>query len=1034
MTQAGAVSDIANRPVRKFNPGTFQCDEEIIGQFVVRNRELGIVLEVLRGNIDSPSCQHILVVAPRGRGKTMLLARAAAELRTDDTLSGHLLPVRFMEESQEIFNLGDFWLETLFHLAREIATQDPELARELRETHAALSDRWREQALEEHAHAAVLQAADRLGRKLVLMVENMQSLGENVDEDFGWKLRGVLQSEPQIMLLATATSRFEGLDDAEQPFFELFRIVGLEPLTTKECCCLWQVVSGDRVRGHQIRPLQILTGGSPRLLVIVAGFARHRSLRQLMEELVTLIDEHTEYFRGHLEALAKTERRIYVSVIDLWQPSKPREIAARARMDIRVVSTMLGRLVDRGAVIVEGSGRKRLYAAAERLYCIYYKLRRERDEAAVVRNLIHFMAVFYSEAELCEMSGKLIAEGVRSPAIRKGIEWAIAEMPQVDSVFSIMARPSMEGPSAQTAAINNGSAEQLFQKIAAAFEARTFEKTIEMVDKVFASQSVNWSLMPPPLIAWAFLMKAVAHEALGDSEAAIAAFDEVIERFGASEAPEIQVLMAEALFYKGVTQLGEPEAAIAAFDEMIERFGASEAPEIQVLMAKALFYKGATQLGEPEAAIAAFDEVIERFGASEVLEIQVLMAKALFYKGVTREDLGDFEAAIAAFDEVIERFGASEAPEIQVLMAKALFYKGVTHLGEPEAAIAAFDEVIERFGASEAPEIQVLMAKALFYKGVTQLGEPEAAIAAFDEVIERFGASEAPEIQVLMAEALFYKGVARGKLGDFEAAIAAFDEVIERFGASEVLEIQVLMAKALFYKGVTREDLGDFEAAIAAFDEMIERFGASEAPEIQVLMAKALFYKGVPRGKLGDFEAAIAAFDEMIERFGASEAPEIQVMVARALFYKGVRQTEIRRAEEALHTCEELERRLGTLTGNEEIEFTWCARWVRTKALLVQEKTQAAMDAFRFAYAVFVPGNKKMMREMLRLVLNLVVAGASAHDLVEILSSDGAKSETLTPLVVVLRQYTGETVRAPDEVLQVAKDIRERIKAITAGL
>ena len=136
MTQAGAVSDIANRPVRKFNPGTFQCDEEIIGQFVVRNRELGIVLEVLRGNIDSPSCQHILVVAPRGRGKTMLLARAAAELRTDDTLSGHLLPVRFMEESQEIFNLADFWLETLFHLAREIATQDPELARELRETHA----------------------------------------------------------------------------------------------------------------------------------------------------------------------------------------------------------------------------------------------------------------------------------------------------------------------------------------------------------------------------------------------------------------------------------------------------------------------------------------------------------------------------------------------------------------------------------------------------------------------------------------------------------------------------------------------------------------------------------------------------------------------------------------------------------------------------------------------------------------------------------------------------------------------------------
>ena len=327
----------------------------------------------------------------------MLLARAAAEISTNDELAGRLLPVRFMEESQEIFNIADFWLETLFHLARESAALDPELARELRETHADLSTRWREQSLEAHARAAVLSAADRLDRKLVLMVENLHSLCESVDEDFGWKLRGVLQSEPQIMLLASATSRFEGLDDAEQPFFELFRIIGLEPLTTEECRRLWQVVSGDAVSGREIRPLQILTGGSPRLLVIVAGFARHHSLRQLMEELVTLIDEHTEYFRSHLEVLAKTERRVYLAVIDLWRPSSTAEIAARARMDVRTVSTMLGRLVKRGAIIAEGSGRKRLYAAAERLYSIYYKLRRERDEAAVVENLIRFMVVFYNE-------------------------------------------------------------------------------------------------------------------------------------------------------------------------------------------------------------------------------------------------------------------------------------------------------------------------------------------------------------------------------------------------------------------------------------------------------------------------------------------------------------------------------------------------------------------------------------------------------------------------------------------------------------
>ena len=411
-----AMSD-GKRPVRKFNPGLLQADEEVIAQFVVRQHEFGIVSEVLQGNIDTPSCQHVLLVAPRGRGKTMLLARVAAELRRNQDLASHLLPVRFMEESQEIYDLAGFWLETLFHLAREIAADHPAIARELTETHSALSARWREEGLEGAARAAVLDAADRLGRRLVLMVENLQSLCETVDGEFGWQLRGVLQSEPQIMLLASATSRFARLEDAGEPFFELFRIVHLQPLTTEECLRLWTIVSEQEFTGYEIRPLEILTGGSPRLLVVIAAFARHRSFRQLMEELVTLVDEHTEYFRSHLEALPKNERRVYVALIDLWQPSSTGEIAARARLDVRVVSTMLGRLIDRGAVTAEadGGGRRRLYAASERLYSIYYKLRRERDEAAVVEALIRFMVVFYDVGEVLLLSDQLFQDAKDRP-------------------------------------------------------------------------------------------------------------------------------------------------------------------------------------------------------------------------------------------------------------------------------------------------------------------------------------------------------------------------------------------------------------------------------------------------------------------------------------------------------------------------------------------------------------------------------------------------------------------------------------------
>ena len=60
---------------------------------------------------------------------------------------------------------------------------------------------------------------------------------------------------------------------------------------------------------------------------------------------------------------------------------------------------------------------------------------------------------------------------------------------------------------------------------------------------------------------------------------------------------------------------------------------------------------------------------------------------------------------------------------------------------------------------------------------------------------------------------------------------------------------------------------------------------------------------------------------------------------------------------------------------------------------------------------------------------DLVEFGVPEHDRVEILSSDKAKSDRLTPLVVALLQRIGEDVRAPTEVLEVAPDVRKRIEA-----
>ena len=990
------MNESRSRTIRTFNPGTFQSDEEIIEQFVVRERELGVVLDILHRNINAFLCQPVLIVAPRGQGKTMLLARVAAALNTDTELSRRLLPVRFMEESHEIFDLADFWLEALFYLARESAGHDSALAKELQEAYADLVKRWSEEALVDHARATVLEAADRLGKKLVLMIENMQDLCENVDDDFGWQLRGALQSESQIMLLATATSRFEGLGDVEQPFFEFFRTIDLDPLDTEECRRLWQVVSGDEVSGREIRPLEILTGGSPRLVVILSGFVRRRSLSQLMEELVQLIDDHTEYFRGHLEALAKTERRVYLAAIDLWRPSGTGEIAVRARMDVRTVSALLGRLVDRGMVIVERSGKKRLYAAAERLYSIYYKLRRERDEAAVVSNLIHFMAVFYSRAELSELSPGMIAEAKRFPNIYKGIKRAIAEAPDIGRLFPGIARPGIDRVFVPDTAVGNERVERLLEEIAAMFQ------------------------------------KAEAHKEAGDFAAAIMAYHELIVRFGTTDDPDLQMRVAWALSDKGDTQreLGDFTAAIATYEDLIKRFGDSEAPECQTVVVLALFDKGDMQreLGDFGSAIAIYEDLIERSGDSEAPECLYSVPWALLHKGNMHKDLDDFASAIVSYEALIERFGGSDALESQFPVAWALCQKADMHgeSGDFEAVLAACDEVSPRFGDSNAPELQVCIAWALSQKGDAhkELGDFEAAIAVYDEVIECFGDIAEPAIQEQVAWTLVHKGDAYKELDDFTAALTAYDEMIERFGGSDTPEFYDLIASASSRKGDMLRDSGDFLSALAAYDELIARFGDSDSPDLKVSVAWALFEKGDTQRQLGDFTSSIATCDEIVMRFGDSDALELQAPVACALFDKGMRQLEMGHTEDALYTRREFERRL---TYFSKIGCALRAIWMRPRSLPIKGRPDIAADVFRFVYMLFVPGNVTMMHWMQGFVLDLIVIGVPAHDLIEILSSDSAKAGTLLPLVVALRQHAGETVRAPGEVLEVAADIRERI-------
>jgi tetratricopeptide (TPR) repeat protein len=90
--------------------------------------------------------------------------------------------------------------------------------------------------------------------------------------------------------------------------------------------------------------------------------------------------------------------------------------------------------------------------------------------------------------------------------------------------------------------------------------------------------------------------------------------------------------IARALFHKGAAlgELGHAQDELAAYDEVIRRFGDSSEPGLREQVAKALFNKGITlsQINRMDDAAEVCDDVISRFGGAPEAEIRKLVDSA----------------------------------------------------------------------------------------------------------------------------------------------------------------------------------------------------------------------------------------------------------------------------------------------------------------------------------------------------------------------------------------------------------------------
>ncbi len=900
----------------KYNPG-FLSDDQLIASFCVRRAELGLVLGMLR-DCTGPSNAHQLVIGPRGSGKTTLLLRVAAEARRDDDLKSAFFPVVFSEESYGVSTDGEFWLEALTRLAADPAASRPD-APDLRASVREIRTVHDDAVLGARCLGALLDFSDREGKRLVLIVENLHMMfGDMGDADAEWRLREVLQTEPRIILLGSATSRFAEITDPGRALYEQFRILPLDPLGDEECRTLWEAESGRKASRRSVRPLQILTGGNPRLLAIVARFGAKRSFRRLMRDLFDLVDDHTEYFKGHIEALPPQERRVFLALAALWRPSTTREIANRARLDTNRCSAQLQRLKRRGAVrTAGGSPRRKQYYLSERLYNIYYLLRSRGGHAALVEALVRFMRAFYSSVEIEAIRSDLRRSSQDSDASRHSLATALRER--------------LEPGSGRDATVLHNSG--------------------------------------------------VALAAEGSFDEAIVVWEDLIERFGESDAAGVQEAVAATLAQlAGVLGVrGRLDDALARSDELVDRFDTSSGPGLAQYVARGLLNRGTAlaELGRVPEAMAAWDDVARRFGENDEPEVRAAVALACVNRAGALQVLDRSVEALDALDAVVKQFAASSDVGVMRHVATGLVNKGnlLRELDRPEDAAAACLEVVSRFQDADDPELRDQVAKALVNHGtvLASLEKYSQALEAWEKCVARYEGGGSPELRLSVAKALSNCAVVMNGTGRWEEAAATADDIERRFGDGAIAAVRTMVAGALVQKGVALTRLERRSEALAVYEGLSSWL--DESPELRPYAHHARLNGAALRLMRGERRRAI----------------EIASQVLRE---------------------------------DPDPPFRWMALAVRARAAANDDRTAAERDA-RELLEILADWDSPP-RAAISLLVDISL-GVGSQAMLSLIEASRAR-EFLLPLSTALARELGRSPRVSQEISEVAEDLGRTLR------
>jgi Flp pilus assembly protein TadD len=416
-----------------YNPGRMN-DDTIKTAFTARVDLLNRLIAELSAENSKSIAQHHLVVGMRGMGKTMLLARIAAEIRTNDDLSKRFVPLVFAEEQYSVDRLSKFWLNCLDALADasersgddETGKRIDEIVRTL-QSHKSVGNEIIDPANDAELEA-FLDVAEKLGKRPVLLVDNLQLVFERIASIEQHALRELLMRPGSPILIGASPSTPPELVDYKAAFYDYFKIHYLKPLSVDEMRAfmikLAENSGRDDIRDKviespgRIKSLRELTGGAPRTAATLFHIYAEDFSTGVFADLETLLDRVTPFYKSVIEELSDQQQVVVSAIAEHWAPITARDIADLTRLPIAGVSAQLDRLEKSGFLEkVEIFGQKSAgFQIAERFFNIWFLMRSaSRRRRREVEFLVRFIESFYEAEDRRRLANHLMCECDFSP-------------------------------------------------------------------------------------------------------------------------------------------------------------------------------------------------------------------------------------------------------------------------------------------------------------------------------------------------------------------------------------------------------------------------------------------------------------------------------------------------------------------------------------------------------------------------------------------------------------------------------------------